>query len=152
MTPEIKKAIEESLPQIASATVLERLQEADRLEKSAREMKQRLDSDAKALDQFRQRIAELDEEKTQWATLQADQAKLAEDRRQLDITMLKEHLVAHKLVADHFKDVALGLVRNAEYRREVFKTESDGGSRYCMTTNQNVPITNESTTTTETTE
>jgi hypothetical protein len=73
--------------------------------------------------------AKLDERN---ATLEAREKKVAEDERQIELKTLQYQLEAEKAKTEFTKNVALGLVRNTEYRRKLFDNinEPNGKDQY----------------------
>ena len=49
------------------------------------------------------------------------------NERQFEVNSLKYKLAAEKDKTEFSKNVALGLVRNTEYRKTIFDTENSGG-------------------------
>lgn len=90
--------------------------------------------------------AKLDERN---ATLEAREKKVAEDERQIELKTLQYQLEAEKSKTQFTKDIALGLVRNTEYRRKLFDNVNspDGKDQY-----GNVIYSNKSQSSDETTE
>lgn len=76
-----------------------------------------------------QEYAKLDERN---ATLEAREKKVAEDERQIELKTLQYQLEAEKAKTEFTKNVALGLVRNTEYRRKLFDNinEPSGTDQY----------------------
>lgn len=66
------------------------------------------------------------------ATLEAREKKVAEDERQIELKTLQYQLEAEKSKTEFTKNVALGLVRNTEYRRKLFDNinEPSGKDQY----------------------
>ena len=84
-------------------------------------------------------ISTLNEKLTEYAkldernsALEAREKKVAEDEREIKLKTLQYQLDTEKEKTQFAKDVALGLVRNTEYRRKLYDntTEPDGKDQF----------------------
>ncbi len=114
---EIQEVIKKNLPAHVGDVLKERLAQADR--------------DASALEAAKKIVEQKDNElKCKEATILDYQAKdsqylqLEIREKELEITTLKYQLETEKDKTQFSKDVALGLVRNTEYRKNIFDSEN----------------------------
>jgi hypothetical protein len=121
---DIQDAIEKQLPAQVGEVLRTRLEQA---EKDAATVKH----NATTLAEFRSDIRKLesqvearDAKLKQHGDIDKREAEVAQRERDLKITLLEAQLVTEKDKSAFVKEVALGLVRNAEFRRSVFENHN----------------------------
>lgn len=123
---EIQESIKKNLPQQVGEVLKGRLEQAD---KDSAEVK-RLDelvgqyaSDKAALEK---RIEEYEKFDERNANLNSREKELETERNNLELEKLKYQLQSEKDKTAFSQNVALGLVRNTEYRKNIFDSETSG--------------------------
>jgi hypothetical protein len=132
MENEFQEIIKKNLPAQVGEALKTRLEIADSAEKQIPALMEQIEKlKTTVKDQDKRIISqnELDEKLHQQKT-QAEQ--LLEDKRNLEVEKLKIQLEAEKDKSEFSKSVALGLVRNQEFRRTVFdsKHSPEGRDQY----------------------
>lgn len=124
---ELEKLIDANLPKAAGEALQKRLKQADELEV---ELKRTYASHETAL----KRLNEAREELGLYKGLTATESQLKEKERELnkkeanlEIKDLKNQLEVANEKTQFCKDVALGLVRNIEWRSDLFHSSNPGG-------------------------
>jgi len=127
MTEEIKAIIEKSLPAQVGEVLRTALEQG---KKDAERVKQ-LETDNERIRSERHRLQEavnsyqkFDERNS---GLDKREADLNEGNRNLKVETLKFQLLAEQEKTEFAKSVALGLVRNTEYKRTIFDSQSEPG-------------------------
>lgn len=122
----INEIISNQLPAQVGAVLKSRLEQADVLENENRELK--LEIGAK-----QQKIAELEAEVSKHLSisnresdLTKKEADISERERNAEIEALKMKLECSESNTKFARDVALGLVRNTSYRKNIFDSEVIG--------------------------
>lgn len=124
MEQEIKAIIEKNLPAQVGDFLKERLIQAEEDAAKVKELQRILDTRAAAIRDLEKQIAyykKLDERNN---TLEAREKIVSDKERNLEIETLKFQLASEKEKSIFSKDVALGLVRNIEYRRSLFDSKN----------------------------
>ncbi len=121
---ELKDVIERNLPSQVGQALRERLAKADADARKVTESEERIRSLNKELVESAARIAHLSEALSKHADITTRIAQVEERERNAEISELKIKLEAEQRSKDFARDVALGLVRNVEYRHAINHTES----------------------------
>lgn len=127
MEAEITAIIEKDLPAQVGAILKKRLEQGERDVidlKTKNEMIVSKNATIVGLEKKIEDYQKLDERNR---TLEARENKVSEDERNLKISTLEYKLEAEKEKTTFSKDVALGLVRNIEYRKHIMDCQSQGG-------------------------
>lgn len=126
MKKELLDVIKKSLPQQTGEALKELLQEGEqnkveleRLTKINKELNEGINS-------LTSKLKGIEIELAKYKDLEEREAKLLEATRQLDIQKLQHELSCEKEKTQFSKDIALGLVRNTEYRKSIFESYTDG--------------------------
>ncbi len=121
---DIQDAIEKQLPAQVGEVLRTRLEQA---EKDAALVK----SQAATITEFRSDVRKLeaqvetrDARLKQHAEIDKREAEVSQRERDLKITLLEAQLVTERDKSAFAKEVALGLVRNAEFRRTIFENSN----------------------------
>lgn len=125
----LQNAIKESLPQQVGEELKKVLEKAKKDEedlKIARNSIICLEADVKSLKTEIEKYQKFDNRN---AVLDAREKEINEKERSLKIEELEYKLNSEKEKTEFTKGVALGLVRNTEYRKTIFDSETPGG--YC---------------------
>lgn len=117
---EIKEAIGKHLPQQVSDVLQERLKQADIDAATVVTQKDKLGSLVAKVSDLEANLRTANEELKKHGELAAREAAVAEKERNAEITALKVQLEASQGNTAFAKELALGLVRNSEFRRQVF--------------------------------
>lgn len=132
MTDEIRSIIEKNLPAQVGETLRLVLEKGEK-DAAALELANKANKDAANLiDRLNEQIAEYRKLDSRNAGIEAREKAVADKERSLKIAELEYQLQAEKDKAQFGKDVAMGLVRNTEYRRTLFDnvTEPSGLDHY----------------------
>jgi DNA repair exonuclease SbcCD ATPase subunit len=125
---EIQESIKKNLPQQVSDVLKARLEQAD---KDAARVKT-LEKEVKDLEEqeevFKSTIKEYNKLDERNSLLESRGKELETKERNLEIEQLKYQLSAEKDKTTFSQSVALGLVRNIEYRKNIFDSENPGGA------------------------
>lgn len=121
---EMKEAIGKHLPQAVGDVLQERLKQADADAAMVVTQKERLDNLVGQIRDLEGKLNAANEELKKHGALATREAAVAEKERNAEIAALKVQLEAANSNTQFAKDVALGLVRNTEFRRNVFDSES----------------------------
>lgn len=118
---EISDAIEKNLPNMLGTKLRERLEQAD---KDALDLQRLRDKYAEKSESAKTLTAERDaakEQLNQHKALDIRENEVAARERDAEIAGLKVQLNAEQRMSQYARDVAMGLVRNVEYRKSVFE-------------------------------
>lgn len=121
---EMKEAIGKHLPQAVGDVLQERLKQAYADAAMVVTQKERLDNLIGQIRDLEGKLNAANEELKKHGALATREAAVAEKERNAEIAALKVQLEAANGNTQFAKDVALGLVRNTEFRRNVFDSES----------------------------
>lgn len=116
----IQKAITESLPAQVGETLRKQLELIPILEKQLESSKTSISGLEKNVIQLKEERSELALELSKHQALDVREKIVSERERNSKLEELKYQLDAEKEKTQFSRDVALGLVRNTEYRHEVF--------------------------------
>jgi len=125
---EIKDIIKKNLPEHVGEILKERLAQAEADSKKVEELTESVSfyiNEIKKLDEV---ICSYQKSDSKFQDLDSRENKLEKERNSLEIEKLKYQLSAEKDKAETIKSIALGLVRNTEYRKEIFDSENVGGT------------------------
>lgn len=118
---DIQAAVSKHLPQALGEELQKRLKKADEDALRVQSLQKMFDDAEKQKERLNLRIEGLEKQLKQHAEL-ADREKAVDKREHdADLTELKIRLDAEQSKNQFAKDVALGLVRNVEYRNSVFE-------------------------------
>jgi hypothetical protein len=124
---EIRLIIQKNLPAEVGAVLKERLEKAEQDERSLENLKsvnEALQKREKELLAEIEKYKKFDERNKE---LDAREQQLGVRIRDFEVLKLNYELAAEKDKTQFAKDVALGLVRNSEYRKQVFDSENQAG-------------------------
>lgn len=120
----IRAAIEESLPKQVGDSLRKRLEEADKAEEDLKQANKEIERYKKENDTLQEKLsAQLKLEISQKG-LSTREAALSERENKLEITLLKAQLESEQAKSEFGFKVALGLVRNTEFRRNLTDSTS----------------------------
>lgn len=142
MTEEIKAIIEKNLPAQVGAVLKGVLEQAEKDAVKVKQQEEALVSKTATITGLEKTISDYRKLDERNGTLEGRERKVAEDERNLKIATLEFQLVAEKEKTEFSKSVALGLVRNTEYKRTLFDSQTDpykdqyGGTNYQTKTQQ----------------
>lgn len=125
ITQEVHEAIVRNLPQAVGATLQERLKKADA---DAAELvrAQSLNAElARKVDEANAKILQQMEQLKKHQALDAREAAVAERERSAELAEMRIKLEAAAGNAQFAREVALGLVRNTEYRHSIFESQTN---------------------------
>lgn len=124
---ELNEIIKKSLPQHVGETLRERLEQADKdaeENKKLKEEHQKLKSELSEKNSIIEGYKKFDERNKD---LNRREKELEAGLIKLEIETLKYQLETEKEKTDFTKSIALGLVRNTQYKKTIFDTENKGG-------------------------
>lgn len=119
MEQELKQLIEKNLPAQVGQVLQERLLKADRDAAEVERLKMQLDGEVKEKVDLQVRLLHQDEVLQLEKDTKERLDDIKERERELDLERLKYQLEVEKEKSEFAKNVALGLVRNTEYRNTV---------------------------------
>jgi len=125
LTNELQEAINKNLPSMVGEELVKRLEQAD---EDKRKVEQLTLSNQSMLGDFRRAQAEADALRAdlkKHETLAVREAAVAEAERGLEVRMLKHQLEVSDGNVKFARDVAMGLVRNTEFKRDVFTSQNN---------------------------
>lgn len=127
MNEEIKELLQKHLPAQVGETLKERLAQADRDEKTVKLQDESIKDLKKDLLDLDGRLQEYKQFDVRNALLESREKELEARERNLEVETLKYQLASSNNNTEFARSVALGLVRNTEYRKNIFDTENVGG-------------------------
>ena len=127
MEQQIKEIIEKNLPKQVGETLQKRLAEADKNEKLLEIANQSLLTGKKAMEDADAAIDSLKTQLDKHKNLDKREKEITDKETAFEIEKLKYQLESEKDKTSFSKEVALGLVRNTQYRRDVFDNVSEPG-------------------------
>lgn len=120
----LKEVIEKNLPKQTGEVLQQRLAQADKAEFELKEAEKQIEKMRLTIEGNNNTISQLSDLKLTKAKLDAQAAELDKKQNQLKVDELTYQLAAEKEKTAFAKEVALGLVRNIEYRKDVFDNEN----------------------------
>ena len=124
MEKEFQEIIQKNLPAQVGEALKIRLIIADNAEKLIPELKNRIEQLEGTVLSQESKIISQNEIDAKLQLLKTQEEKLTTERRDLEVEKLKIQLEAEKEKSEFSKGVAMGLVRNIEFRRNVFNSKS----------------------------
>lgn len=123
MYEEIKSIIEKNLPAQVGESLKKVLEQGKKDAESVKSLNDQIQKLVLNVNEKEKRISEYQKFDDRNAKLDERESQLAERERNMTITQLRMELVAEKEKSDFAKSVAMGLVRNAEYRRSLWESK-----------------------------
>ena len=123
MQQELKDLITKHLPQATSDALQARLRQADTDAELVVTQKARLDTLIEQIRDLESKLSAANTALNNHKALDKREVELAERERVLEITLLKQQLESANTNTQFARDVAMGLVRNTEYRRTALNSE-----------------------------
>ena len=124
----LQEVLKKNLPQHVGEALRERLEQADRDASELATQKDRVKNlEAKEKDYLNE-LENYKQFDTRNALLEISKKELETERNILELEKLKYQLQSEKDKTEFTKTVALGLVRNTEYRKTIFDSENLGGA------------------------
>jgi len=126
---EIQESIEKNLPLQVGSVLKTRLEKADKDEKEVLSLTSQIEKIKITLTEKEAEIKQykkLDERNNELDKREVELNKIKHD---LDLEMLKKELANEQDKSSFAKSVALGLVRNSEYRRNLFDSQNSPDAR-----------------------
>ena len=124
---ELNEIIKKSLPQHVGETLRERLEQANKDEEENKSLKEELAENYEKISEQRSIIEEYKKFYERNKYLNRREKELEAGLIKLEIETLKYQLETEKEKTDFTKIIALGLVRNTQYKKTIFDTENKGG-------------------------
>jgi hypothetical protein len=124
---EIQESIKKNLPQQVSEVLRVRLEQADKDAKKVREVESRVDCLNQEVMRANEKLLLYKEFDTRNSLLESAQKELETERNSLELEKLKYQLQAEKDKTQFSQNLAMGLVRNTEYKKTIFDSENVGG-------------------------
>lgn len=125
MEKQFKEIIEKNLPKQVGDTLRKRLELCDDLEKKVVDLADEIEAMSDEIDKKSNEIREMNAVILKDNDLDAKEKRLNKVESELEIDKLSYQLESEKDKTIFAKEVALGLVRNTEYRRSVFDNISE---------------------------
>ncbi len=129
MENEIKEIIKKNLPAHVGDILKTRLEQADKDAELCKTLQESLKNKLEIIANNEKQLTEYLKFDNRNSSLEGREKAVAESERNLEIEKLKFQLASEKEKTDFTKQVAIGLVRNTEYRRVAFNNESNSGGR-----------------------
>lgn len=139
ITQDIQDAINKNLPQAVGDTLRERLDQADRDNADLTKLRVRYEQLKKDHDALCHRIEALDDELKKHVVLDAREQVVSKRERDADLHAMTVRATAAESNAEFARNVALGLVRNTEYRQNLGTSSNKtypGQNGYSVTESQ----------------
>lgn len=127
MEKEIKEIIEKNLPAHVGDVLQKRLTQADVDATTVKQQAAIIAINVKTIEELNARVKQEEELVSMRNNIAEREKTVAEKERVQEIANLQCQLAAEKDKSDFVKTLALGLVRNTEYRKTVFDNESQAG-------------------------
>lgn len=142
MKKDIQKIIEENLPKQVGEVLQQRLVKVEKIEIENKNLLVQLQERKDKERELRKQLEELKAYKSKESYLNKLKEDLLEKERNLEVEKLKYQLQSEKDKTQHSKEIALGLVRNLEYRSNIYKNTngSDYDSQTCFSRSNNLTI------------
>lgn len=123
----IQKIIEANLPKQVGEVLQKRLQELEEKEEQLIKANELISKQSVEISELTSRVTSKEHLDKQYEVLEVNLAKLVEDKRNLKVEKLEFQLASERDKTQFSKEVALGLVRNTEFRKTVFDSENQEG-------------------------
>ena len=127
MEQQIKDIIEKNLPKQVGETLQKRLAEADKDEAELEKLKNQKEKDLKEIERLRILLSEKESQLGEHENLNNREKEITDRETAFEVSKLKYQLQSEIDKTAFSKEVALGLVRNTQYRRDVFDNVSEPG-------------------------
>lgn len=127
METEIKAIIEKNLPAQVGDVLKQKLEQAEKDAEKVNQQAEYLLRDAEVIKKLQQQIEGYKSNNLRNATLDTREKELNEQAQNLEVTVLKFQLAVEKEKTEFTKSVALGLVRNTEFKKSIFDSENQSG-------------------------
>ena len=124
----IEEVVKASLPQQVGEQLRKRLEETDKLEKELKDQKVLNKNQAESLNESNKLISELQKNAVKVSEIERREKEVSEKERNQEIEKLKYQLDCEKYISKHTMDVAMGLVRNTTYKKQILDSEFPGGA------------------------
>jgi len=124
---ELQESIKKNLPQQVGDVLKERLAQADRDTITIKDQQEKLAEANSQIDYLQKEIRQYKQFDERNTLLESREKELETERNTLELEKLKYQLQAEKDKTQFSQNVALGLVRNTEYRKTIFDSEDKGG-------------------------
>jgi len=121
---EIRLAIEKNIPAQVGDVLRQRLEQAEKDAVKVKQQEEALQNKNAAITKLEKQLAEYKTCDERNAKLQEREKKIAEEEINLKVTKLEYELIAEKSKSDFAERVALGLVRNVEYKKAIMENVS----------------------------
>jgi hypothetical protein len=123
---EIADSIKKNLPQQVGDVLKQRLEQADKDAKKAEELSDKLIERNKEVEELEATIRDYKQFDLRNGLLDSREKELITERNSLELEKLKYQLQAEKDKTQFSQNLAMGLVRNIEYRKNILDSESSG--------------------------
>lgn len=124
METEIKAIIEKNLPAQVGDVLKQRLEQAEKDASKVKLQQQEIETKVEVIRLLEARLNDYSEFDSRNSLLEAREKTVDQTERNLKIETLEFQILAEKEKTQFAKDVALGLVRNTEYKRTLFDSKS----------------------------
>jgi hypothetical protein len=124
MKKEINEIIEKNLPAQVGQVLRERLEKADKDEALVSSLRGQIEVLKKDVETGLNTIKKYGEKDSRNNNLDAREKAIKEGEIQLKVDTLEYQLESEKDKTKHAKELAMGLVRNTAYRKELFDTKT----------------------------
>jgi hypothetical protein len=124
MEQEINEIIAKNMPQAVGEQLRKRLEQADRDSEKNKQYSTLLDTQRAQITQLMGEVGELKAKLDAHAALEKREAEVSARERAAENQALRTELEAHKGNAEFARSVAMGLVRNIEYRNSVYESQT----------------------------
>lgn len=123
---EIQEVIKKNLPQHVGETLKTRLEQADKDAKSVKELTVRIDTLNQEVMKANEKIETYKEFDLRNGLLDSREKELETEKNKIELEKLKYQLQSEKDKTAFSQNLAMGLVRNTEYKKTIFDSESGG--------------------------
>lgn len=124
---EIQESIKKNLPQQVGEVLKQRLEQADKDNAEVKRLINLVEQYTSDKENLEKQIYEYQKFDKRNASLDSREKELETEKNSLELEKLKYQLQSEKDKTTFSQSVALGLVRNIDYRKTIFDTENLGG-------------------------
>ena len=124
---EIQEIIKKNLPQEVGDILKLRLQQADEDASNSVKLREQLDSRNLLIAKLEKQVEEYKTFDNRNTVLEAREKYVDDRERKVELETLRYQLISEQDKTNFAKSIGLGLVRNIEYRNNIFDSESQAG-------------------------
>ena len=120
----ILESIEKDLPNQVGQALKQKLEQAELDAQEVKRLAKNIEEKAATITRLNSQVAQQQQDLAKHKELNSREEEISKRERELEITILKSELENQKGNTQFAKDVALGLVRNTVYRKNIMDSET----------------------------